>query len=176
MRADDVVHAVGENRHVLLLRAQHFLGEDGVGIIEDAPEKRADKTGRHAVAQPAGQHFLAVELKVLAFFKVAVFNQKCRLPFRRRHAAPDFRDQQADVVIDPHFRPDVARRGNEGVVTGQGVGNQRGVQVNDRRQRVERAFGQRAFRTGAGGGGRFAGHAGNEFHEQLRQFHVMNRD
>ncbi len=31
-----------------------------------------------------------------------------------------------------------------------------------------------AFRTRTGRGGRFAGHAANEFHEQFRQFEVMN--
>ena len=53
-------------------------------------------------------------------------------------------------------------------------GNQRVVEIDNRRQRVKRSLGQSAFRTGAGGRRRFAGHAANKLHEQLRQFEIMN--
>ena len=89
--------------------------------------------------------------------------------------APDFRHDQAHVVIHAQIRADVAGGGDERVVAGEDERHERVVQVNDRRQRVERAFGQRAFGTGAGGGRRFAGHAANHFHEQFRQLEEMHR-
>ena len=44
LRGDDIVHAIRENGQVLQFRAQHFLGEDGVRMIEDAAEEGADET------------------------------------------------------------------------------------------------------------------------------------
>ena len=78
-------------------------------------------------------------------------------------------------MVHAQIRPDVAGGGDERVMAGEDERHERVVQIHDRRQRVERAFGQRAFGAGAGGGRRFAGHAANHFHEQFRQLHEMNR-
>jgi len=79
--------------------------------LKTRPKKVRTNWGRHPVAQPAGLHFATLEVKVLAFFQVAIVNQKCGLALRRTHAAPDFWDQQADVVIDAHLGAEMARRG-----------------------------------------------------------------
>jgi hypothetical protein len=78
-------------------------------------------------------------------------------------------------VIDPAVRADVAGGGGVAVMAAQNERNQRVVEVGGGAQGVERALGQRAFGTGAGGRGRFAGQAGDEVHEQFRQFLIVDR-
>ena len=119
LRGDDVVHAVRENFHVLQFRPQHFVGEHGVRMIEHAAKERVDEARVDAIAQPAGQNFLAVVLEVLALFQIMIGDQEFRVAFLRRHAAPDFRHEQADVVIHAHFRADITGGGHETVVAGQ---------------------------------------------------------
>ena len=119
--------------------------------------------------------FLPACSKSCAFFQKPVGDEKFRIALLGGEPAPDFRHDQTHVVIHAQLRPDVAGGGDERVVAGEDERHERVVQVNDRRQRVERAFGQRAFGTRAGGGRRFAGHAANHFHEQFRQLHEMNR-
>ena len=113
LRGDDVVHAVDENVHVLQFRAQHFVGENGVRMIEDAAEEGADETRVDAIAEPAGENGFSVVLEVAAFFQVTFGDQELRVAFLGRHAAPDFRHEQADVVIDADFRADVTGGGDE---------------------------------------------------------------
>ena len=57
--------------------------------------------------------------------------------------------EQAEVVVDPDVRADVAGAGDPAVVPGERVGEERGVEVDDRGQHVERALGERAFGTGS---------------------------
>ena len=77
-------------------------------------------------------------------------DQVFRAPLFRAHARKDFRHQQADVMIHAHVRPDVSGTGHPAVVAGQGERDERRIQVDDRRQRIERPLGQRAFGTRAG--------------------------
>src|SRR5262249_34221889 len=81
---------------------------------------------------------------------------------------------QTDIVIDSTTGSDVTGSGNEPVMASQDPAYQRVVQVNDWRQRIERSFGQRTFRTSAGGRRRFAGHTANKFHVEFRQLEIMN--
>ncbi len=104
-----------------------------------------------------------------------VRDEELRRAFVGLHPAENFRHDEAHVVIHAHFRADVTGGGDESVVAAKNPRDERVVQINDRRQRVERALGQRAFRTRAGRRGRFACHAADEFHEQFRQFKIMDR-
>ena len=114
------------------------------------------------------------EIKVHAFFEEMFLHQKRGVSFRGRHAAPQLRHKQTDVVVHPELGPYVSCGSHISVMPGQQPGYQRVVQVHDRRQSIEWRFGQRALRPGSRGGRGFAGHAGDEFHEQLRQLEVMD--
>ena len=79
------------------------------GLSKTRPKNVADELGGDPVAQPAGQHRLAVVLEVVERLEVA--RRAIRNAGSRslgRQPAPDLRDQQADVVIDLHLRADVA--------------------------------------------------------------------
>ena len=102
-------------------------------------------------------------------------DQKFRVPLRRRHPAKHLRHDQTHVMVHAEFWPDISRRGHIPVMTRQQERDQRIIQVDDRRQGVEGSFCQRSLRTCACRRRRLAGHAANELHEQLRQFHVMDR-
>ena len=175
LRGDDRLHALDEDREVLFFRAQHFLGEHGIGMVEDAAEEGVHEALSDPVPEAAGEHGRAVVGEVHALFQIAAGDEKLRAAFLDAHAAPEFGHEQADVVIHAHLRPDAAGGRDEHAVAGEQIRDERVVQIDDRRQGVERAFGQRAFGAGARGRGRFAGHAADELHEQLGQFEVMNR-
>ena len=121
-------------------------------MIEDAAEKRVDEAHVDPVAQAAGENFLPVEHGVLAFFQEVVCDQKFRVALLRRHPAENLRHDQADVVVHTNLRSDISGGGHERAMAGEDERDERVVQINDRRQGVERAFGQRAFRSGAGRG------------------------
>ena len=144
-------------------------------MIEHAAKEEMHKAVVDAPAEAARENFFAVVREVFDAFEKTVRDEKFRIAFFRRHARENFRHDEADIVIHAHLRPDVTGGGDEAVVIGEDERHERVVQIHDGRQRVERAFGQRAFGTRAGGGRRFAGHAADEFHEQLRQLHVVNR-
>ena len=78
-------------------------------------------------------------------------------------------------MIDVHLRADVAGGGREAGQAGEDVRHQRGVQVEDRPQGVERALGQRPFGAGPGGRGTLARQRADEVHEQLGQLLVVDR-
>ena len=78
-------------------------------------------------------------------------------------------------MIDLHLRADVAGGGREAGQAGEDVGHERGVQIEDRPQGVERALGQRPFGAGPGRRGALAGQRADEVHEQLGQLLVMDR-
>ena len=60
-------------------------------------------------------------------------------------------------------------------LAGGGVSDERGIEIVDGQEGVEGSLGHGAFGSSTGGAGGFAGEAGNEIHEQLGQFHVVNR-
>ena len=53
--------------------------------------------------------------------------------------------------------------------------HERVVDVDDRPERIERTFGERAFAAEAGRRWRFSGQAADEIHEQFGQFLIVNR-
>src|ERR1035441_5963734 len=170
-----VLHAVGEDVVILCLGSKHLLGKDRMRVMEYAPEETEDESLRNAITKTTGEHLLAAVLEVPALLKVAMLNQKLRVALFHAHAAPDFRDEQADIVIDPDIRTNIPGGRDEYVVPRQQQRDQRVVQVDDRGKRVEWPLRQRSLGAGTRGGRRFARHAANKSHEQLGQFLIMNR-
>jgi hypothetical protein len=84
-------------------------------------------------------------LEVAALFQIALSEQEFGIAFFRRHATPDFRHEQADVVIHAKVRADKTGRRDKCMVAGENERHERVVEINDRWQRVERAFGERAL-------------------------------
>ncbi len=128
----DVVDAVHEGLQVLRLGPEELLVEDAVRVVEDAAEEGADELGRDPIAQAAGQHRTSRVVEVSQRFQVSLGDQERRVALVGVQAAPDLRDQQADVVVDPHLRADVTGGGREAAQAGQDVRHQRRVQVVDR--------------------------------------------
>jgi hypothetical protein len=175
MRRDDVVHAIRKDGEVLQFGPKHLRREDHVRVIEDAPKIVHHEFACYSVTKAARQNSFALVLEIFAFFEVAVLEHVLRVAFPIFHARPDLRDEHADVVIHAGFRSDVTGGGDESMVAGEQIRNERGVEIVNGRQRVEGPFGQGTFRPSARGGRRFAGHRRNIFHEQFRQFHEVDR-
>jgi hypothetical protein len=81
--ADDVVHAVGKDIHVLQFGFQHVLGEDDVRVIEEAAEINVHEFLGDAIADAAVQNGFAVVLEVVTFFEVTVA-ESCATRFPAR--------------------------------------------------------------------------------------------
>ena len=172
---DDVVQTIHEVLDGLQLGPQHVLGENRVRGGEHAAEEGGHEALGDAVAEAAGFDGFAVVHEVLNLFQIAVFDQIRWLALGDEHARPDLRDEQADVVIHAVFAADVAGGAGEAVVVRQQEGNERGVHIVDRQDRVEGALGERALAARAGGGRALAGERGDEIHEQLGQFLIVDR-
>ena len=171
----DVVHRIGVLRGILLLGAQHAFDQDGVGVVEHPPQEVVHELRSHAPPQTTGRNRPPLVGEICDPLQIAVGDEEGRIAFGDAHAAPDFGDQQAHVVIHSGLGSEISGTGEEHRILGNGQAHEGGVEIVDRRQGVERALGQRSFTAGAGRGGRFAGHAGDELHERLGQFHVMDR-
>jgi len=128
-----------------------------------------------SVAQDAGRHGASLPLHIFNPFEQAALDHPLRIAFLVAHPAPEFRNQQADIVIDAALRADVAGRRNKRLILGNDIGDKGGIQIGDREQRVERSFGERTFTASAGGRRALAGHAGDELHECFGQGQVVNR-
>src|SRR6185369_12160391 len=102
-----------------------------VRMVENTPKKGPNKTGRNSIAQAAGQDLFPFKLRVFAFLQIAFFDEKPGVSLGDAHAAPDFRDQEADVMVDPYFRPNMSRRGDESIVTREQIGDECVVEIND---------------------------------------------
>ena len=146
---DDDVHRVGEDRLVLQLGTQHLLGEDDVGVQEDAAEEGRGEGLVHPVAQARGLNGATLVLEVLNVLEVAALDETVGIPLLGAHAGEDLRDEQRDVVGHLNLRADVAGRGQPAVIAAEGVGQQGRVEVVNGRQRVERRLGQRPLTAGA---------------------------
>jgi hypothetical protein len=84
LRFDDVGHAVGEDLQTLPLRAQHLVGEDRAGMIEDASEIADDEAPRDAVAEPARKNFAPLVFEIGAAFEATFRDERLRIALRRR--------------------------------------------------------------------------------------------
>ena len=174
LRRDNVFHPLGKAVHPLQLGLEHILGQHDMRMIEDPAEERVDELLGDPAAETAGRNRVAVMLEIFQPLEISVRVEKLRRPLLDAHAAPDLGNEKTDVMVDAGVRTDVTRRGNEAVVAADRVRHEGGIQVVNRRQRVEGAFGQRTFRTRSGGRRGFAGHAADELHEKFRQFHVVD--
>src|SRR4051794_23229721 len=96
-----------------------------------------NKTSINAITEAAGLNLFPLVLEVFTFFQIMVGYQEFRSAFFGGHAAPNFRHEQTDVMIDAHFWADVTGSGDETVVPSQNPGDQRVVQIDNGRQRVE---------------------------------------
>ena len=175
MSGAHVVHAVGEDLHVLGLGPKHLVGEDRMRMGEDTSEKHPGELRGDPVAKSCGQDPTTVPLDVLTLLKVAVGNEERRFALVGAHARPDFGDEQADVVIDTRVGSDMSGRRDERRLGGERMTEERCVQVDDRRQGVERPFRKRAFRSCSGRRRGLPGHRADELHQQLGELHVVNR-
>ena len=140
LRRDNGVDAAGEGFTVLRFRTQDLVRDDVVGRFKDAPQKVVGKQRCDAIAQPAGQHLVAVQLEILELLEVAVLHEEARLALLRRHAAPDLRHQHADVVVHADRGSDMTGRGRKAGVAGEDERDQGVVQIDDRPEGVERAL------------------------------------
>ncbi len=111
--------ALREKLHALQFGAKHGVGEDGIGEIEDPSEKCRDETFGDPPPKLARRNFPAFEFEVTASLEVAVLDEKSRIALGGGHPRPDFRHEQADVVIDANVRPDVTRCSDKDGVAGE---------------------------------------------------------
>src|ERR1700750_2052499 len=136
-------------------------------MVKHLAEKRQDKSHSNTVTQPARWDRGALVLNVDASFEVSFRNQVSWITFGDRHAGPDFRDQQTDIVVDSEMRADITSGGHENGVTRQKVGYQGSVEIDDRWQGVERPFRERAFRASSRRGRGLTSYAADKFHKKL---------
>ena len=122
----------------------------------------------------AGQDPLARIVEIPAAFEIAVSDQKLRVAFRHGHPTPHFRHEQTDVMVNPAVWTNVGGRRDKDRIAGQQHRDEGVVQINDRRQGIERSLGQCAFRTRSRGGRGFSGHAADVLNEKFRQIHVVD--
>src|ERR1700737_2268374 len=144
-------------------------------MVKHLAEKPQDKSHSYAVPEPARPNCAAVVLEVRASLQMPLGDEILWIPLGDGHTGPDFRNEQTDVVIDSKTWTDVARSCNKNGVTSQQVGDKRGVEVDDRWQRIEWSLRERTLRAGARSRRRSPGHAANKLHEELRQLEVVNR-
>ena len=90
-------------------------------MIEDACEEGSHKAVGDSVAEPAGQHLLATVIEVPQRFEMPLADEEGGIALGRRETAPDFRYQQADIVVDLLGRADESRRSRESRQAGQDV-------------------------------------------------------
>jgi len=93
LRFDDVVHAVGEARPVLGFRLEDGFSEDRARIVEDLAHEVGNEAFGDAIAEPARQHALAVEIEIAERFHVALVDEPGCLALPGVQARPDFRHQ-----------------------------------------------------------------------------------
>ena len=175
LRDDNVLHPLGKVVHPLQFGFEHFIGEHDMRMIKDPAEERVDELLRDPAAETAGQDRAAFVLEVFQALEITVRVEELRRPLLDAHTAPDLGNEKTDVMVDPGLRTDITRRGDEALVAADRVGHECGIQIVNRRQGVEGAFGQRTFRTRARGRWRLARHAADELHEKFRQLHVVDR-
>ena len=173
--ADDIFHAISEDRGILGLGLEELLAEEGVGAAEDAAAKRAHKIVGNAPAQATGADRFAFVVPVGATREVAVGDEEFWGAFLGRHPAPELGDEEGDVVIDAILWADPAGGGAEYREVGEDEGDERGVEIVNGREGVEGPFGERAFGAGTGGRGGFSGEARDQIHEGFGQLLVVNR-
>ena len=171
----DEQDAVSEGRLILQFRLQDLRVKHLAGVVEHASDKPSNEPRRDSVAQTAGRNLLPVVLIILDLLQKFFLNQITGLAFFRAQTTPDFRNEQADVMVDPYVRSDVTGRRREPIQTGQQITDECIVEVGNRSQRVERTFGECPFAAGSGGRGTLAGQRRNEIHEQFGKFLVVNR-
>jgi hypothetical protein len=111
LRFDDVVNAVREVGQVLGLRFEDGLGEDRARVVENLAHEVRDEAFGDAIAEPARLYALALEIEIVERFHVAVLDQPGGSALLRMQPRPDFRHQEADVVVHAHLGTDVASRG-----------------------------------------------------------------
>ena len=128
-----------------------------------------------SIAEAAGEHGAATESEILDLFEISAVNQEARVAFGRPHAAPDFRNQHAHVVIHAKMRADVSGGGGEAVVPCENRRDERVVEINDGPERVEWTLGKRALAAESRGRRRFAREARDALHEKLGQLLIVNR-
>src|SRR5262249_2541633 len=99
LSGDDIVHTVGEDIHILQLRPEHLRCEDDARMVDHAAKERMDEPGVYPVTEPRRMNDFAAVLEISAFFEVTAFDEKRRVTFFWRHAAPDLGNEQADVMV-----------------------------------------------------------------------------
>ena len=126
----------------LQFRAQHFVREDGVRMIE--PRRRVmDEPGVDAVSETAGQNLFPLVLEVFQLVRgserLAMRNFASRSSGTMR--AVHFRRDEAHVsVIHADFQANAAGGSHEGRSSVEHPRRRALFQVNDQRQRVERTL------------------------------------
>ena len=91
------------------------------------PRKRSTNDAVMRYPRRLAQHVAAFEFEIFHLFQIAVVDQKLRLALEDAHAAPDFGNQHAVVVIHAVFRADVPGGGGEAGVAGEDGRDQRVV-------------------------------------------------
>ncbi len=94
MRRGDGTHRIGEDLLVLQLGTQHLVGEDRVGMHEDAPEVALHEVIGHPIAQSRGRDEVTVELIVLELLQIPTSDERTGIAFCRCHAGKDLWHEQ----------------------------------------------------------------------------------
>ena len=146
----DVKHSVCKGIEVLQLGTQDGFIKQLVGIVEHAGKEPADKSIGDAITQPSGGYRLTVVLEIFHRFEQPVIDQVLRGAFLGSHSAPDFGDQQTNVVVDADVRADVSSSGRKSAQSRQDKAHERRVEIGSHSQRVEWSLGQRALAAESG--------------------------
>mmetsp|Transcript_3513 Transcript_3513/g.8398 ORF Transcript_3513/g.8398 Transcript_3513/m.8398 type:complete len:938 (+) Transcript_3513:180-2993(+) len=171
----DGLEAISEDRLVLELRAEDVGVKDRRGVGEHTPEEVLHELLGDAVPEDVGRNRLAVNLHCFDFLQVAVLDQVLGRALLLAHARPHLRHQQRAIVVDLLVRADHTSRRDEDVIAGDGVRDERRIQVVHHVEHVERTLGQGTLRAGARGGRRLASHGRGHLHEELGQLVVVDR-
>mmetsp|Transcript_80621 Transcript_80621/g.168064 ORF Transcript_80621/g.168064 Transcript_80621/m.168064 type:complete len:677 (+) Transcript_80621:213-2243(+) len=169
---DEVVNTVDEHRKVLFLGSQEGTIEDLSGTLEDATQKEIHESLRDSVAQAAGIDSPAGQLDVLDLLQASCLDEVLDGSLGLTHPAHHFGDEEGDVVVDSRAA-DVAGGRAEACIATQDESNKGRVEVGDVGESVEGALGQSCLGASSCGRWGLACDTGDQVHEQLGQFLVV---
>ena len=158
----------------LQLGSQHLLSEDAARLGEHAPEESFHKLPGDPIPQAARVDRFAFVFEILELFEESFLDEILGTTLVQEHPAPDLRNDEADVMIDPVVRPDVPRCGAVALVSTHDIAKQCRIEINDRKQGVEWPLRQGPFGSGPRCRGRLPSQTRDKVHEELRQFLEMD--
>ena len=140
LRLNDIIHSVSKGGEVLRFGTEQVFGENAVGVVENTGKESPHESLCDAPAQTTRREDAALELNIGDALQAAMLDEVCGKPFGRRHARPHLGNEQAHIVVHPHLGSDVAGGSKKNRLPREEVRYERGVEIDDRRERIERPF------------------------------------